>query len=138
MPVQGSYWILPLSCAYHWFAFPYRCPTFIDFFCSCERAKQYHQPSFWIILLRSHRHWYNTGRRTFRVHLPDLRPNTRLGSRNGQFSELLHIPYILFLLSIQRISPFPIQLAIPPSMFLSPLEDRRVGLLALLTSNSLG
>lgn len=31
MPVQGSYWILPLSCGYHRLAFLYRCLTFIIF-----------------------------------------------------------------------------------------------------------
>lgn len=112
MPAQGSYWILPLSCAHHRLAILCRRLTFIVFR-SCERARHHYQPSFWIILLRSYRHWYNSGWRTFGVHFPDLRPNTRLGSRNGQFPELLHLSYIpsfsFFQSKESHLSPFSLQ-----------------------------
>jgi len=139
MPVQGSYWILPLGCAYRQLAFLRHRLTFILFFTAVDVQGN-------TISLPSGSSSYAAidtgttlvgGPAEYISQIFAQIPGSAPGTGNFQ-NYYTYRTSSLFLSSVERVSLSTLQLAIPPSKFLSPLEDRRVGPLALLTSNSLG
>ena len=92
MPVQASYWILPVTCTS-------RCLFFVEFeilfFSSDKRTRQFDKFTIRSIILRRHRHGNNTRRRSITIHFRNLCSDPRIDSWYRGFPKLPHLSYVL-------------------------------------------
>lgn len=97
MPVQGSYWILPMSCLYFFLSqgrSPFLSSIILLPLCSRHRSRQHHSAPVRTSFLRRHRYRHHSCRGSIPVYFADICPNPRQCSRDGEFPKLLHFPCV--------------------------------------------
>ena len=116
MPVEGSYWILAITCMLQTLSPPNPKVLWTKKFIpvSDNRTRQYYKFTTWRLFLRCHRYGYNTSWRSCRCYCSNLCSNSRIETWNREFWKLLHLSCVSFYIISRSPPPSPILACLCP------------------------